>query len=141
MTMTHYKSLLDPGVFLGPQDFPAERTVKISRVVKEALPDREEGKSATAPMMYLVGKDGTEYPRKLKVPKSVLYGLSLALGTELEAWVGKEITVYSAKCLAFGEVEDCLRVRFPADVEARIYKWLKKRKASKSAYLYTKESA
>jgi hypothetical protein len=133
--MAHYKLLLDPGEFLGPADFPTERAVTISRVVKEDLPKRDGEKSSSAPMLYVTGKDGKEYGRKFKVPKSVLYGLSLVLGTDADTWAGKNITIFATKCMSFGEAEECLRVRFQADIDARIYKWLKKRKASPSAYM------
>lgn len=134
--MTHYRNLLDPGVFLGPQDFPAEgREVTISRVVRESMPKRDKEPEQSAPMLYVLGKDGKEYARKYKVPKSVLHGLSLHLGNEIEGWVGKKITMFSTKCLSFGEVEECIRVRFPADIDAKIRRWLKKRKASASTYM------
>lgn len=134
--MTHYKTLLDPGEFLGPQDFPTEREVTISRAVSEEMEDREEkGKKKRCPMIYLKGKDGGEYPRKFKVPKSVLYGLSCLLGTDIDTWKDQKITLFAAKCMSFGDVEECIRVRFPADIEAKVYKWLKKRKASRSAYI------
>lgn len=132
----HYRKLLDPGEFLGPQDFPKEREVTIARVTSEKMKAREEGKSDTlAPMIFILDKDGKEYSRKFKIPKSVLHGLSLLLGTETDAWVGKKITLFSAKCLSFGDVEECIRVRFPAEIDGKIRKWLKKRKASASAYM------
>lgn len=134
--MSHYKNLLDPGIFLGPQDFPGEgREVTISRVAREDLPKRDGEKAQSAPMLYILDKSGKEYARKLKIPKSVLYGLSLALGNETDAWAGKKITLFATKCLSFGEVEECLRVRFPADIDAKVRRWLKKRKANASAYM------
>ena len=36
---------------------------------------------------------------------------------------------------SFGEVEECVRVRFTPDTEAKIRKWLKKRKANPNAYI------
>jgi hypothetical protein len=133
--MAHYKTLLDPGEFLGAQDFPAEREVTISRVVAEDMEDRDSKSKKRYPMLYIKAKDGSEYPRKFKVPKSVLYGLSLLLGTDIDTWKDQKITLFAGKCLSFGEVEECIRVRFPQEIEGRIYKWLKKRKASRSAYL------
>jgi hypothetical protein len=133
--MPHYKTLLDPGIFLGPQDFPKPRAVKISRIVREQLPERDGDEKKAAPMLYMTAKDGSEYPRKMKLPKSVLYGLSEMLGTDTDAWVGKEITIFAAKCMSFGDVEECLRVQFPPDIDAKIRKWLKKRKANPSAYM------
>lgn len=132
----HYKCLLDPGVYIGPHDFPQDKTVQISRVVRESMPARDGAKPEQAPIMYFA-VEGKELSRKWKLPKSVLHGLSLQYGAETDAWAGKSITLYAAKCLAFGEVEPCIRIRFPADIEAKIFKWLKKRKANRSTYLIT----
>lgn len=131
----HYKQLLDPGIFLGVADFAQERAVKISRVSRETLPERKGEEKQAAPMLYILDRNGNEYPRKLKLAKSVLHGLSLMFGVETDDWIGKEITPYAAHCLSFGDVEECVRIRFPEHVEAAIYKWLKKRKASRGVYL------
>lgn len=136
----HYKKLLDPAKFLGAQDFIADREVTISRVVREEMPARDGETKTAAPMLYIKTKDGAEYARPYKVPKSVLYGLSLHLGTETDAWVDKKITLFAAYCMSFGEKEECVRVRFPAEIEVKIRKWLKKRKASPSAYMLQPET-
>ena len=133
--MPHYKTLLDPGEFLGPQDFPTSKPVKISRIVREKLPSRDGDAQTAAPMIYILGKDGTEYARKFKVPKSVLYGLSELLGANTDNWPGKEIVIFAAKCMSFGDVEECLRVEFPPEIDSKIRKWLKKRKANPQAYI------
>lgn len=134
--MSHYRSLLDPGEFLGPQDFPKPTPRTICRVASERMKAREEGKSDTlAPVLFFKDKEGKEYPRRFKVPKSVLYGLSILLGTETDAWVGKSITVFKARCMSFGDIEECLRVEFPPEIDDKIRKWLKKRKASAQAYM------
>jgi len=134
--MAHYKTLLDPAKYLSPQDFPKEREVTISRMTREKLPKRDGDPEQSAPMLYVKDKEGKEYPRPLKVPKSVLHGLSLWFGVETDEWVGKQIPIFAARCLAFGEIEECLRVRFPDDIDGKVRKWLKKRKASPSAYIY-----
>ena len=79
--MAHYRNLLDSGVFVGPQDFPADKTITISRVVREDMPKRDGEDKTSSPMMYF-SHGGVELPRKYKVPKSVLYGLSLHYGTD-----------------------------------------------------------
>lgn len=134
--MAHYKLLLDPAKFLSPQDFPTEREVTINRLSRDVLPAREGEQETSAPMLYVRSKEGTEYPRPMKIPKSVLHGLSLSFGVDTDAWVGQKIAVYSTRCLAFGEIEECLRVRFSPEIDAKVRKWLKKRKASPSAYIY-----
>ena len=40
--MTHYRSLLDPGEFLGPQDFPKPTPRTICRVASERMKARED---------------------------------------------------------------------------------------------------
>lgn len=136
----HYKQLLDPGKFLGPQDFTAERDITISRVVREKMPRRDNEPEQSAPMLYIVAKDGSEYVRPYKVPKSVMYGLSLAYGTEVDAWKGQKIGMFAAKCMSFGEVEECLRLRFSPEIDAKIRKWMKKRKANGAAYMIKDEA-
>lgn len=44
-------------------------------------------------------------------------------------------TTLPHKCMSFGAVEECLRIKFEPDVVRAIYQWLKKRKASRSAYI------
>lgn len=132
----HYKKLLDPSKFLNDADFPAEgREVTISRIEREAMPERKGEDKTSAPMLYIKAKDGSEYPRPYKVPKSVLHGMSLHLGTETDAWKDKKVTIFSAFCMSFGDREPCLRIKFPAEIDGAIRKWLKKRKASPSAYM------
>jgi hypothetical protein len=133
--IVHYKNLLDPGKFLGPCDFQQEREVTISRVSREKMPARDGEPEQSAPMMFIVAKDGSEYARPYKVPKSVMYGLSLALGVETDAWKGQKVGIYAAKCMSFGDVEECLRIRFAPEIDAKIRKWMKKRKANPSAYI------
>ena len=132
--MAHYKQLLDPGIFIGPQDFEVERTVTISRVVREDMPKRDGEDKSASPMMYFSHGE-KEMARKYKVPKSVLYGLSLLFGTDVDLWKGKPVTLFAAKCMSFGEVEECVRIKFPDDIDSKIRKWMKKRKANVSAYI------
>lgn len=132
----HYKQLLDPAKFLNEADFPPDgKEVTISRVVREKMPERKGEETTSAPMLYIKTKDGGEYPRPLKLAKSVLHGLSLHLGTETDNWKDKKITIFSAFCMSFGDREPCLRVKFPDAIDAAIRKWLKKRKASPSCYI------
>lgn len=142
--MVHYKSLLDPSDFIGAQDFPTDKTVKISRVVREKMPKREGEKAdeeKSAPMIYFIaGNPPVELKRKYKVAKSVMYGLSLTFGSDTDSWIGKDVTLFATKCLSFGEIEECVRIRFTPDVDKKILKWLKKRKSSASAYMITDQA-
>jgi hypothetical protein len=132
--MTHYKTLLDPTEFLGPADFPTPKTITISRACREKMPERKGEAVTEVPMLYF-SHNGQEIKRKYKVPKSVLYALSLLLGPDIDEWKGKQITLMAAKCLSFGEVEECVRPVLSADVEAKVFKWLKKRKSSGQAFM------
>ncbi len=138
--MPHYKTLLDPGIFVGPQDFQTDKTVAVSRIVREAMPARDGDKEAQSGCMLYFMAGGKELARKYKVPKSVLYGLSLTFGTDIDAWAGKDVTLFAAKCMSFGELEECVRIRFEPAIDAKIRKWLKKRKASPSAYMVTNDA-
>lgn len=131
----HYKLLLDPAKYLQPSDFPKPRDVTIAKLSREELPVRDGEPKASAPMLWVQGKDGHPYDRPMKIPKSVLHGLSVLFGTETDAWVGKKITVFATHCMAFGDKEECLRVIFPADTERAVRAWLKKRKVNPSAYM------
>lgn len=134
--MPHVKLLLDPAKFLNDSDFTADgREVTISRIVREKLPERKGEAEASAPMLYVVATGGGEYGRPMKVPKLVLYGLGIMLGTETNAWKGKKIWIYSTFCNAFGDREPCLRVKFPADVEVAVRKHIKKRKLNPLMYV------
>ncbi len=132
--MPHYKLLLDPSIFLGAQDFQTDKTVKISRIAREKMPERDGDKEQAGVMLYFT-HGGKELERKYKLAKSVMYGLSLIYGVNTDDWLGKDITLFAARCISFGEVVECVRVRFPPDIDAKIGKWMKKRKASPSAYM------
>ncbi len=138
--MPHFKLLLDPAKYLGPVDFPTDREVTISRIVREKLPARDGEETKSAPMLYIKAKDGSEYARPLKVPKTVLHGIALMFGVDSDKWVTQKITVFATRCMAFGEIEECLRVRFPPEIDTKVRAWLKKRKASPSAYMIAEKS-
>jgi hypothetical protein len=141
----HYKKLLDPGIYLGPQDFfDGPKKLTISRAVRESIEtkgDAGDSKSPqtapkqSAPMLYFI-HNGVELPRRYKIPATVLYGLSLLLGKDCDQWHGKDIVIEVCKCMSFGEIEDCLRVQFPAEIEDKIHKYLKKRKLNVKCYKY-----
>jgi hypothetical protein len=131
--MTHYRKLMPPGEFLGPQDFEAPREVTISRVAIANMPERD-GKVEQACCMWIMQKDGAEYPRRLKLPKTVLFAFSLVLGTDSDAWTGQKITLKAAWCLSFGELEECVRPVLTAEQTALVIKRLKKRKTNSKVW-------
>ena len=126
--MAHWKTLLDPSEYLGHQDFPTPKKLTISRVISEIGEDKKR-----SAFMYFK-HDGKELTRKLRLPKSVMYGLELLLGYDFEGWTDKEVTFEAARCMSFGAVEPCVRPVLPPAIEAKIFSWMKKHKSSKSAY-------
>ena len=130
--MPHYKTLLDPTEFIGPHDFPEPKQVTISRVVREPTTKRDE--TTMAPIMYFAA-GGNELKRKYRIPSSVMHGLALTFGTDYESWSGKTVEMYAATCLAFGEREECVRIRFAPKIHAAVKAWMKKRKASPNSYV------
>ena len=132
--MSHYRKLFPPGEFLGPQDFPEPgKEVTISRAAIADMPERD-GKIEKAACLWIVAADGSEYPRRLKLPKSFIFALSRLLGPDYDLWTGKKITLTAAWCLSFGEVEECVRPVLPPDVLKAVGAWLKKRKSSAKAW-------
>jgi len=138
--MAHYKSFRDPGALIQEHEITAPRPVKISRFDRFKMPERDGEKSEACQVIYILGKDGSEYPRPFKAPKSVQHGLSLLFGPDAEDWKGKDVTIFATKCMSFGEVEPCIRIQFPAEIDSKIRKWLKKRKANPSAYMVKGEA-
>jgi hypothetical protein len=134
--MPHYRSLYPPSDFLGPQDFPAPgREVTISRVALAEMPEREGKKKEKAACLWITAKDGSEYPRRLKLPKSFIFALSELLGPDYDQWAGKKITLVSAHCLAFGDVEECVRPVLPNAINDKVSAWLKRRNSSPRAWM------
>ena len=128
--MPHWKSYQDPGIWLGPADFDTEKTVTISRV------EAESGEDNKKIMVMIFSHNGKEIPRKLQVAKSSRYALSLFFRSDdTDKWIGKEVTLYATKCLAFGDVEPCVRFKVGKTIDDKVKKWMKKRKASPRAYI------
>ena len=122
--MTHWKQLFDPSERLGAHDFEKPKKLTISRVVSEKGAD---GKKEAH--MYFM-HDGKELKRYWSVPKSSMYGLTLLLDGPYDTWHGKQITLHADHCLSFGDVEECVRCEFPPNIEEKVIKYLKKRKAN-----------
>lgn len=135
--MPHYRTFQDPTEWLGPQDFPSPKTVTIGRVEKEQV-DGPDGKKSA--MVFYFTHKGKELKRKLQVPKSVAYALSLHFDTpDTDQWLGKDITLYATRCLAFGQVEECVRIQVGEHIDKQVKSWLKKRRVSPRVYIDTKE--
>lgn len=138
--MTHWRTLLEPSKFLCPHEFPADKEVTISRFVREKMPEREGEKPKSAPFMYIIGRDGKEVPRPLKVASLVMFGLSKLFGSDYEGWHGKKVTLFATMCMAFGERAECIRVRFPANIDRAVRKEMKRKKIREGAYMLTDQN-
>lgn len=131
--MTHYRKLMPTGEFLGPQDFETPREVTISRVAIVDMPERE-GKKEKACCMWILNAAGAEYPRRLKLPKTVLFAFSLVLGTDSDAWTGQKIMLKTTWCLSFGDIEECIRPVLTSAQTEQVIKRLKKRKINSKVW-------
>lgn len=130
--MAHWKKLLPESEYIGPQDFdkgPVKLT--ITKVVRQKLTAREDEQGA---VMYLE-TNGKPCKKRFHVCKSLLFGLAQTFGSDSESWHGQEVELYKAKCLSFGQVEECVRIRFTPEVDRAIIAWLKKLKVSPRVYL------
>ena len=123
----HYRKLYPPGEFLGPQDFETPREVTISRVALAEMPERD-GVKERAACLWIIDAKGNEYPRRLKLPKTVLFAFSIILGSDVDQWPGKKLTLKATWCLSFGEVEECVRPVLDAAMTKKVLDRLKKRK-------------
>lgn len=138
--MPHWKTLLDPSIYLGPQDFPTDKEVTISRMASEKVGRPGEVQKLGA-MMYIIARDGSEVKRPLKLSRLVMRGMGIFFGShDYKNWPGKKITLFATMCLYGGERVECVRARFPADVEAQIRSYAKANKISPKAYMLTDAS-
>lgn len=136
----HIKKFYDESDYLNESDFPAPREVTIFEVAPVVLEDRKTKKPSKSPVLYVTDKAGAKHPRGYKIPKSVGYGLGLMLGTECEAWKGKKITLFATRCMSFGQIEPCIRCKFPPEIDQRVRAWMKKRGSSESAYMLPEDA-
>ncbi len=81
-------------------------TLTISSAVHELLQKRD-GKSKKELVLRF-----EKTPKKFVVNKTNANSIAVFLKeSEASKWVGKQITIYPTKCLAFGDMTDCIRVR------------------------------
>lgn len=129
--MAHINDLLPPSEFLGPQDFQVPREVTISRVAKSEMPERDSKKAPEVkPCLWIIDKTGAEYPRKLKLPPTMLKVIGWILGTDYKTWAGKKITLKATWCLSFREVQECVRPQLSEAMTRKIRNKLKDRKVN-----------
>lgn len=95
-----------PSDYLAAVEFKGrDVTLTITSVSKEPLKMMD---GSTKHKMLLRFK-GTE--KKLVCNKTNADSIAQLYGTKAEEWVGKRVTLYPTRCLAFGDMVDCVRVR------------------------------
>lgn len=112
--MAHFKTLF-PSLYLGAHDLQGkEVALTIRRVVVEEL--KTSGGSERKPTVYFqetqakAAQNKTE-EKRLVLNKTNAKSIAKMYGPEVNDWVGKRITVFSARVAAFGEEVDAIRVR------------------------------
>lgn len=108
---TRNKVTLD-GELMFPNDYMAavefkgrDVTLTIAAVSKESLQMTDGGKKAKMVLRF------KETMKKLVCNKTNADSIAQMYQTKAEAWVGKRITLYPTKCLAFGDMVECVRIR------------------------------
>jgi len=105
--VTHWKKLTNPK-YVGSHDLQPrqELSVTFEKIVKEQVKN-VDGKDEMCVVAYMKGAQ-----KPLILNKTNMKIITKVLGTPyIEEWVGKSITIYSAKVKAFGEVVDAIRVK------------------------------
>jgi hypothetical protein len=103
--VTHWKKLTNPK-YLGSHDLQPNQKVKltIERIVKEIVKD-QNGKDGECIVAYMRGT------KPMILNKTNCKIISKVYDTNyIEDWIGKQITIYSAKVKVAGDVVDALRV-------------------------------
>ena len=98
--------LMFPNDYLAAVEFKGrDVTLTISAVSKEALQMMDGGKKNKLVLRF----DKTA--KKLVCNKTNADSIAQVHGAKAEKWVGQRVTLYPTRCLAFGEMVDCIRVR------------------------------
>jgi hypothetical protein len=103
--VTHWKRLTNPK-YLGSHDLQPNQKVKltIERIVKEIVKD-QNGKDGECIVAYMRGT------KPMILNKTNCKIIAKVYDTNyIEDWIGKQITIYSAKVKVAGDVVDALRV-------------------------------
>lgn len=106
--MTHWKTMLEKE-YLGAWDLPTEKTAEITKVVAVKLKGNpSEGmKENQKPVISFKGTT-----KKLIVNATIGKTIAAMYGPNVEAWIGKKITLYASTTrAASGGMVECVRVR------------------------------
>lgn len=95
-----------PSDYLAAVEFKGKDvTLTVSAVSKEPL----QMMDGTTKKKLVIRFERT--PKKLVCNKTNADSIAQLYGTKAEDWVGKRITFFPTRCLAFGDNVDCVRVR------------------------------
>lgn len=98
--------LMFPNDYLNAIEFKGKDVkLTISAVSKEMLKKKSGQNKAEMVIRF------NRTPKKLVCNKTNADAIANLYGPEAKAWVGKEVTLYPTRCLAFGDMVDCIRVR------------------------------
>lgn len=95
-----------PSDFLSAVEFKGKDvTLTISAVTKEQVQMTDGSKKAKMVLRF------EKTAKKLIANRTNADSIAQLYGTEASGWVNKRVTFYPTRCLAFGEMVDCVRVR------------------------------
>ena len=95
--------------FIEAEDLPEGQDIKviIEGVRKATAKDKgQDGKPLDKPIASIKGKE-----KQWVLNKTNAKTIRRIYGNEMDAWTGKEITIYRTTCNAFGKTVACIRVR------------------------------
>jgi len=95
-----------PSDYLAAVEFKGrDVTLTISAVSKESLQMIDGSKKAKMVIRF------EKTAKKLVCNKTNADSIAQLYGPEADKWTGKRVTFYPTRCLAFGEMVECVRVR------------------------------
>lgn len=98
--------LMFPNDYVSAPELQSRDVVLTIAAVSKEMLQKTDGKSKGE--MVLRFKGTTKKFVCNKTNATLIAGI---YGTRAEEWIGKRITLYPTRCLAFGETVDCIRVR------------------------------
>lgn len=103
--VTHWKKLTNPN-YIGAHDLQPNQKVKI--IIDSVSQEKVKGADGKEEMCIVAKIRNT---KPLILNKTNCKIITEVLGTPyIEEWSGREITIYSAKVKAFGEMVDAIRI-------------------------------
>lgn len=104
--VTFNGEILFPNEYLAAADLKGKDvTITITSVTREML-KKKGGKDKKETILRFA-----KTTKKLVCNKTNAGSIAVLHGAKAEKWPGKMITVYPTRCLAFGEMVDCIRIR------------------------------